>query len=131
MTLVAYPLVFLVYRRLLLRAPPQRPSQSRCGWHLLLDILRLPLHGLSSHLALKVLLLFLIILSKSHIGAHHGRLLVIIVQVLLLEHLTLLALILYLNLLVIVVIIACDHLFLNEWLFLARPPHPQQFAYTC
>jgi hypothetical protein len=111
MTLVAYPLVFLVCRRLLLRAPPQHPSLSRCGWDLILESLRLPLHGLSSHLALEVVL-FLFVLSESHIGANHGRLLVVIVQVLLLEDLTLLGLVLDLNLLVIV-LIAYD-LFLNE-----------------
>jgi hypothetical protein len=70
MTLVAHPLVFLVCGRLFLWALPQGSSLSGSGLHLLLDSLRPLLHGLSSHLALEVLLL-LFILSKGHIGANH------------------------------------------------------------
>ena len=103
MTLIAHPLVVLVCRRLLQWAPPQGSTLSSCGWHLLLQTLRPPLHGLTSLLALEVLLL-LIILVKGHMGANNGRLLVVIVQILLLEDLTVLGLILYINLLLIVLI---------------------------
>jgi len=122
MTLIAHPLVVLICRRFLLWTLPQRggSSLSSYRWHLRLESLRPPLHGLSTHLALEVLLL-LIILVKGHMSTYHGRLLVVIFQVLLLEDLTLLGLILNINLLVIVLI--AKDLFLNKWLRLTLPFH--------